>query len=252
MKKMLWSAFMLVSLFLFAWSTLWLADEASERRRSRTSIEAFKEAYYEESKADAPDADDDAEGDISADEPVVSLDAVRELNEDYIGWIRIDGTNIDYPVLQADDNSYYISHGYFKERNAYGAVFMDAGCSMESRNIILYGHNTFGTGQMFTDLGCMLDDEFLKNHHQILFDGKTWEIRAAFTTSVENESYDGMPYTQTGFETDEDFDKWLMHNMGKDPDAFFEPSSQVLTLSTCLDFDGGRIVVIAFPVREEG
>lgn len=252
MKKKLWSVLMMSLLVLFAWSSLFLANEASDRKKSENSIEAFKEIYYEKNEDNELKADDDTSaGEISAENPVFYLDSIKELNEDYIGWITIEGTNIDYPVLQAEDNSYYISHGYFKESNPYGAIFMDSGCMTESRNIILYGHNTFGTRQMFTDLDRMLEYEFLKKHHLVLFNGKRWEIKAVFTTTVEEEGYDAMPYTQIEFETREDFEKWLMHNMGKDPDAVLEPAGQVLTLSTCLDFDGGRIVAMAVPIDEE-
>lgn len=85
-------------------------------------------------------------------------------NSDTVGWIRIPNTNIDYPVVQGDDNEFYLKHDFYKKQNVYGWIFSDFknGFPILSWNTILYGHNT-SVGIMFGDLINFLDENWYKN-----------------------------------------------------------------------------------------
>ena len=87
-------------------------------------------------------------------------------NADVYAWIRIPGTKIDYPVVQGDEDGYYLSHDIDKESNIYGAIYTEKvnGKDFSSPNTVLYGHH-MKDGSMFRGLRNFLDDEFLKEHH---------------------------------------------------------------------------------------
>ena len=73
----------------------------------------------------------------------VDFDALQEINEDVVGWIYIPGTEVNYPVVQGDDNEYYLHRTFEKKDNFTGAIFLDYLCQPDfsSDNTILYGHN---------------------------------------------------------------------------------------------------------------
>ena len=76
-------------------------------------------------------------------ERMLQVEELQKKNSDIIGWIEIEGTNINYPVLQGEDNSYYMNRNYDKEESVYGALFLDAGYdwNVKSNNFLIYGHN---------------------------------------------------------------------------------------------------------------
>ncbi len=91
--------------------------------------------------------------------------ALKEVNEDIIGWIRIPDTTIDYPIVKGKDNTYYLNHSAGKSNYFGGAIFMDY--QMDSNfkflNTMIYGHS-ITNGEMFTDIKLFTDQEFYKNH----------------------------------------------------------------------------------------
>jgi sortase B len=113
-------------------------------------------------------------------EPPPDLSAI---NPDYIGWIRIDGTDsgrlpdIDYPVVQGTDNKKYLDTTFADEKNAAGTIFMDAECAdgFDSPLAILYGHN-MKDGSMFAGLNRYLEDGYLADHPAITISTSEDEI----------------------------------------------------------------------------
>ena len=95
-----------------------------------------------------------------------SLQDLQKINADVCGWLTIDDTGIDYPVVQGNDDSYYLTHTFKKTEHVAGAIFLDSDNNADfsdDKNII-YGHN-MKDGSMFRGLRNFLDDEFLKEHH---------------------------------------------------------------------------------------
>ena len=115
----------------------------------------------------APD-DDPANELVKEDEidwPVVDFDALREINPDIVGWIYIEDTNINYPIAQGPDNSYYLSRMYNKQWDGYGCIFMDYLNSPDfsDPNSVIYGHH-MQNGSMFQNLAGYKEQEFYETH----------------------------------------------------------------------------------------
>jgi len=149
----------------------------------------------------SPSPSPSSEPDID-EEPVVALPETPEqvetllnLNPDYIGWIKIDGTGIDYPVVQGRDNVKYINTTFMGENNRAGAIFMDRRCAdtFGSHFAVLYGHNR-NDGSMFTALHDYEDEAYLKANQNIriaTLEGETltYRIFAARLTTVHDELF---------------------------------------------------------------
>lgn len=170
-----------------------------------------------------------------------------ELNDLSIGWITIDGTAIDYPVVQGDDNSYYLTHDYNNSPSIQGSIFMDYRNQEDfaDNHIILYGHN-MKNGTMFHDLNKYKDENYLYEHRYINLYGKTgyykWEVFSTYNTDPR------FNYIQTEFGTSEQYLSFI-NQLRSESDFSYkgEPLSdkdKVLTLSTCSQGlkDGRRVV----------
>jgi sortase B len=158
-----------------------------------------------------------------------------QTNEDIVGWLRIDNTKIDYPVLQSKDNDFYLNHYIKKDKNVNGSIFMDYRNNIETNNrhIIVYGHN-MKNRTMFTSLLNYESRWFLEQHPIIEFDtlygNEKWEI---FSVQFTDTDYD---YIKTDFIDDEHFRSYIDDLQKKSlHKSKIELSDKdvVLTLSTC-------------------
>lgn len=84
-------------------------------------------------------------------ERMIMLEELQKENSDIIGWLEIPDTNISYPVLQGEDNNFYVTHNYKKEYSINGSLFLDKDYdwSLPSTNLLIRGHNNRGTNEMF-------------------------------------------------------------------------------------------------------
>lgn len=84
-------------------------------------------------------------------ERMLMLEELQKENSDIIGWLEIPGSNISYPVLQGEDNEFYVTHNYKKEYSKNGSLFLDKDYdwSLPSSNLLIRGHNNRGTNEMF-------------------------------------------------------------------------------------------------------
>ncbi len=192
--------------------------------------------------------------------PYKKYEAVYEQNNDFVGWITIDGTNINYPVMQTKDTpNFYINHGFDKAYNDYGVPYVQEDCELgNSDNVIIYGHN-MKDGTMFSDLEKYADESFFSEHRYICFDtladyGK-YEIFAVFRTTAYSD--DGFKYYNFVDADDaEDFNNFIekckqlsLYNTG----VTAEYGDKLLTLSTCeYTRTNGRFVVVAKLVNGYG
>ncbi|MCL2819251.1 MAG: class B sortase [Oscillospiraceae bacterium] len=165
---------------------------------------------------------------------------MRAINPDYVCWIRIGGTNIDYPVVRGPDNEKYLHTSFQGEENIAGAIFMDyRNIGERLPHIIIYGHNV-RNGGMFTDLRKFLSSSFLEqnnkitlivNDHEVEF-----EIFSARRTDVNDPAYD--------------LNLSSSRNFGRFADRIGAPirATQIITLSTCVSEgdDDARIIVQGF------
>ena len=177
-------------------------------------------------------------------------------NADMVGWIQIEGTGIDYPVMQTPaDPNYYLKHDFEKHYTDYGCPFMQADCDAlcPSDNLIIYGHN-MKDGSMFADLAKYRSKDFWQSHKTVWFDTAlgscAYEIFAVIHTTVQADAANAFPfYRFVDAAAPEDFAAYVSACKARalyDTVIFAEYGDKLLTLSTCDNItDNGRLLVIA-------
>ena len=177
------------------------------------------------------------------------------LNPDLVGWISIDGTKVNYPVVQSgtDNANYYLKHNFEKKYSVHGCIYAAETTDVftPSDNVILYGHR-MGDNSMFGQLGLYTDKAFWETHQYILFDTleerHLYQVIAVFATSV---SYGrGFAYHRFVDAADpEEFESFVQQCKALsyyDTGLTAEYGDKLLTLSTCeYTNTNGRLVVIA-------
>lgn len=150
-----------------------------------------QEKQFEElAKLEAQDRDNisyDGSGSIAPTLPLID-------NPDCIGWIKIDGTTVSYPIMQHDgDGEYYLHRDYNGEYSFYGTPFLDIRCSPESDNCIIYGHN-INSHKMFGALHAYSDKEYYEEHPDIRVrfgdNIYTYHVVAVIPTTISDKLYD--------------------------------------------------------------
>ena len=181
--------------------------------------------------------------------------SVYELNKKLVGWIKIEGTKVDYPVLQTSNNDYYLDHNFDQEEDRNGSIFLDKDCSIwpRSQNLILYGHN-MRSGKMFGTLKSYKDETFYKKHPQLQFDTLyekgTYDIMYVFSEVVHDETEVAFKYYQfISANSDVEYNSY-MNDMAEmslyDTGVTSTYGDALITLSTC-DYSAGaeRFVIVA-------
>lgn len=181
--------------------------------------------------------------------------ALRDKNSDFIGWISIDGTNLDFPVMYAPTNKdFYLRHDFNKEYSIYGVPYLDEkttlGANAESDNLIIYGHN-MKTGTIFGCLTGYKKADYYQQHPYIEFDtvygDAQYEVFAAFAIDVVNDT--SFVYNQYVDMDEESYNAYVEEVCRRsDVDTGIRPAygEQLLTLSTCeYSTENGRFVVVA-------
>ena len=177
-------------------------------------------------------------------------------NSDMVGWIQIEGTGIDYPVMRTPtDPNYYLKHDFEKHYKDYGCPFMQADCDAQapSDNLIIYGHN-MKDGSMFADLAKYRSKDFWQTHKTVRFDTASgscaYEIFAVIHTTVQADAADAFPfYRFVNAASPEEFADYVSACKARalyDTGISAEYGDKLLTLSTCDNItDNGRWLVIA-------
>lgn len=200
-----------------------------------------------------PDPGDEIPGEVLS--HTLDYQNYKVLNPDVIGWISVPNTRIEYPVVIAADNDYYLSHNVEKERSKSGAVFMDwrNADSQYQRHLVLYGHN-MKNGTMFNGLNAYKQKDFFDNNQKIYFywgDGLPieYEVYAAYNVSVD------IDFIKVAFNSDEDFLNTMnelksMSKFTRNPDVVLQADDQIITLTTCTyEYDNQRFVIQARRVK---
>lgn len=179
--------------------------------------------------------------------PVVDFDGLLKTNCDVTGWIYIEDTNINEPIVQGTDNKYYVDHMADGTRNSAGSIFIDYrnAPDFSDPHTVIYGHN-MKNKTMFAHITEYKDPEFFKSHSM----GKImtpagnfqFEVIGGYVADLRD------PAWRLDFETDEEFLYWLQDTMSRSeiggtyvPDG----TERIITLSTCdYVFDDARFVLI--------
>lgn len=193
-------------------------------------------------------------------ERTTKLNELQKENDEIIGWLEIEGTNISYPILQSIDNEFYLTHNYKKEKSSSGSLFLDKDFDLEngSSNYLIYGHRN-KQGLMFEDLLKYAKEDFYKEHKQIRFttlkEDTMYEIISVFYSRVyyEKEKNVFRYYYFVNAESEEEYNEFVneakkasIYETGVN--AIYE--EQLLTLSTCeYSQEDGRFVVVGKKIK---
>ena len=226
--------------------------------RTQSSYEALAE-LREKDPATLPEIQVTVRDEAGEEEIILTvLDEYKTLynkNRSLIGWLKIDDTNIYYPVMQSPDPNYYLTHNFNQEHDNNGSIFLDPDCDIVHRNtnLILYGHH-MRSGKMFGSLDSYSSEAFYEEHKYITFDTiyekGTYEVMYVFRSRIYNEDEIVFKYYQF---IDVDSEQEFYSNMNEmaemslyDTGVTAVYGDKLLTLSTC-DYreENGRFVVVA-------
>lgn len=175
------------------------------------------------------------------------LDALREVNEDILGWIHIPSSKIDYPLLQGEDNEYYLKRTWKGHRNPVGSIFLESKNSPDFTdwNTIIYGHN-MTDGSMFAPLHRYKRQSFWEEHPYIYIVTDAgvlrYEVFSSYNAKIGSKTY-GLSFNQ--METRQEFISMALENSQIDTGIVPALTDQIITLSTCSGGEKTRRVVHA-------
>ena len=243
---------------------LYFGFYAYEDYRTRVAYEemaALKESVNDTPQYNAPEMEESApvinytSTEKEAPEVLDEYKKLYNVNKKLIGWLKIDDTNIDYPVMQTNNNEYYLDHNMNQEKDRNGALFLDKDCDVidTSTNLIIYGHH-MKSGRMFGNLDDYASESYYKKHPVIQFDTiyekGTYEIMYVFRSKVYSEGEVVFKYYQfIDCYSEQEFES-NMQEMAAislyDTGVTAEYGDKLLTLSTCdSTVNDGRFVVVA-------
>lgn len=178
--------------------------------------------------------------------PEIDFDDLMKINDDCIGWIFIEGTEISYPVVQGPDNSYYLKHLFNGKWNSSGCIFLDARVSvdMSDRHSIIYGHH-MKDGTMFSKLTRYKEQQYFDEHLKAFFITKeeTYQVLffAGYVAKVDDSAW------KISFESDTDYEIWIKEIKARswlNSELCPAVTDRIITLSTCsYEFNNARFVL---------
>ncbi|WP_343210285.1 class B sortase [Anaerolentibacter hominis] len=183
----------------------------------------------------------------------IDFDKLALINDEIIGWITAEGTSVDYPVVQTDNNEFYLNHDINKNVSSYGAIFADADAELSGNpfNTVLYGHH-MKNGQMFGELKKYREPEFRERYPYFTYTDQSgsrkFEIFAVCVTDANENGRNFLPYHRYTGGSEEENEEFLgkVHEL-----ALYETgveaagNDQIMILSTCTyEVENGRMFVV--------
>lgn len=206
---------------------------------------------------------DDIDGNKSKNGEILDyLKPFYEMNKDLVGFIKLDGTRVQYPVvyIKGDVNDfYYLRRNFYKQADIYGVPFVDGHVDLDSNNILIHGHET-DNGTQFHDFGKYRDKEFYEKNktftYDTLYEKGTYEIVAVFNDRVYYPSEHVFKYYNFfGSNNEKEFDDYVKNIKAKalyDTGVTPKFGDKLLTLSMCsYHTEDGRFVVVARKVNND-
>lgn len=253
-KRNIYTFLFIIFLFLIILSLIYIIFYSYNTYKIMKESDLLDEISIDENVIEQKDSED---VDIQEKtERMLKLEELQKGNSDIIGWIEIENTNIDYPVLQGEDNDFYMNHNSKKQYSSGGSIFLDKDYdwSIPSSNLLMYGHN-LKSGAMFQNLLKYKDQKFYEQHPTIRFttnkEDAIYEIIAVFPSRIyyksENNVFRYYYFINANNENEynefvENAKKSSLYDTGKTA----EYGEQLMTLSTCAyHTDDGRFVVVA-------
>lgn len=224
----------------------------------RNYLNAKHEAEtFDELVALVDESDRDGEDKINKDTGTLrKYDELYKRNPDFFGWLKIEGTVINYPVMYSpEEPERYLHLDFYGDYSDSGSLFMDGDCPADGSTALIYGHH-MNNGSMFGSLPDYVDYEFYKKHKIIFFDTRyeqrDYEVVAALYSEVypeDQEQYHYCYYKHKNLSDEGEFNEYIsfikanaLYDTGVTP----KYGDQILTLSTCnYHTKDGRFVLVA-------
>ncbi len=186
------------------------------------------------------------------------LNKLSEKNDDFVGWLSIEDTEIDYPVMKSSesDPEFYLHRDFDRNYSYSGTLFIGEGCNADSDMFVIYGHN-MNSGSMFGSLDSYKNGSFAPEHKDIVFrtpkDYRVYRVFAAFQTKLVPEDSDEFAYYRSVGELKRGEYNEVLENIRKmsliSLNDVPEYPEQIMLLSTCYyHTDEGRFVVAAYRI----
>ena len=182
MKKIIYGIVIILLIGIMLISSYFIFKDKQEDKKQENTFEELVEI--------AEDKEQNTNDDIKED--TINIEELYEINNDIVGWIKIDGTNINYPVMQTKDKpQFYLRKDFYKKYSQWGTPFLAENCDIQtSDNLIIYGHH-INNSKMFGELEKYRNKDFYKNHKTIKFYTKDnlteYEIISVFRTTTNSE-----------------------------------------------------------------
>lgn len=243
MKKKLYIVFVLLLISTMLISGFFLYNELKEDNEQEKLFENLIEIAEETSEVQETEEDN------------VNIENLYKINSDIIGWVKIEGTNIDYPVMQTKNSpNYYLRRNFYKEYSVMGTPYLAEQCDIQnSENLIIYGHH-ISNNKMFGELENYKQEDYYKEHQIIKFYSREekaeYEIIAVFKTVA----YTGFKYyNYCNLKSESEFIAFInkcydlaFYDTGKKA----EYGDKLICLSTCeYSQTNGRLVVLARKIK---
>ena len=206
-------------------------DETTEQLKSNVKLEKIKKDNSNNEKY------------------IVDFKKLKSENSDVVAYIKVNNTNIEYPIVKTSNNNFYLNHSFDKSKNSRGWIFADYKNKFDNtdKNIVIYGHN-MRDESMFGSLKNILNEEWYNNaeNNNITFltEKENYIYKVFSIYKIESEDY----YIKTNFKNDEDYEKFLntiKNRSIKNFDINLNINDKIITLSTCANNNKYRIVLHA-------
>lgn len=264
MRRWIAEIILFCSMLLLSISGYFLVDMFMQERKDDVLQEQLKEIYEDSENGELEEILEEKGGGEDVDNGAVSspvhpgLLALHRENPDCIGWIQIEGTVIDYPVMyRPSEENYYLHRDFYGEYSANGCLFLSELCNPDtSDNLIIYGHH-MNSGKMFAALDQYKDSAFYLEHplisYNTLHGSETYQVFAVFCTPV----YTGNDFPYYTFTKAEDAADYREYIKAVKKRAIYDTGisavygDNLLTLSTCeYSQTNGRVVVMAKKISQ--
>lgn len=222
-------------------SSIYILSNLMQEKKQQNDFEEIQEIVEDNTKEESNSEDS------------IDLYNLYLLNSDVVGWIRIEGTNINYPVMQ--NSEYYLRRNIYKEYSTYGTPFLADYCNINlSDNLIIYGHH-IKSGMMFADLDKYKSYDYYLNHKTIklykLQGTETieeeYKIISCFKTTVNKGGFKYYNFFNATSEADyNSFLEQCRELSFYNTEDTAKYRDKLITLSTCeYSLNNGRMVVVA-------
>lgn len=239
-KKILINIMQLILIIIVIYSLFKIIEWNNNNKQSKKIMKDISNAIVVDTKSDS---------NLPADDYSINFEALNEANSDTVGFLKVNGTDVAYPVVKGSNNDFYLNHSFDKTSNSAGWIFADYRNKLDGtdKNIIIYGHNRRDGSMFYTLKNVLYKDWYEKEENlKVKFITETEDsVYQVFSIyQIEAEEY----YTKTNFKSNEEYEKFLNTLVKRSINNFninISAEDSILTLSTCANNNKYRVVLHA-------